>query len=99
MAVKEKTQTTQKISNPTGPIKIDDKDLNTLKTLQQDTDKLIYNLGQIYVQKEKINQTEISLKKLIKNIEQREGDLGKELSSKYGVGSVDIAAGTFTPTS
>ena len=94
MAVKEKTQPTP---NPAGPTKIDEVDLNSLKTLQQDTDKLIYNLGQLYVQKEKINQTENDLKKVIKEIEQREEDLGKELSAKYGIGSVNIEAGTFTP--
>ena len=94
MAINEKPKP---ISNQTGPTKIDEKDLNTLKTLQQDTDKLIYNLGQLYVQKEKINQTENDLKKVIKEIEQREEDLGKELSAKYGIGSVNIEAGTFTP--
>ena len=92
MAVKEKQQ-------PTGPIKIDEKDLNTLKTLQQDTDKLIYNLGQLYVQKQKLDQSEDGLKETIIKIEQREEDLGKELSAKYGVGSVDIEAGIFTPKS
>ena len=92
MAVKEKQQ-------PTGPIKIDEKDLNTLKTLQQDTDKLIYNLGQLYVQKQKLDQSEEGLKETIQKIEQREEILGKELSAKYGVGSVDIEAGTFTPNS
>ena len=96
MAVKEKPPTTP---NPTGPIKIDEKDLNTLKTLQQDTDKLVYNLGQLYVQKQKLDQSEDGLKETIKKIEKREEDLGKELSSKYGVGSVDIEAGIFTPTS
>ena len=89
----------QEKQQPTGPIKIDEKDLNTLKTLQQDTDKLIYNLGQLYVQKQKLDQSEEGLKETIQKIEQREEILGKELSAKYGVGSVDIEAGTFTPNS
>ena len=96
MAINEKPKSTPK---PTGPIKIDEKDLNTLKTLQQDTDKLIYNLGQLYVQKQKLDQSEDGLKEKIKEIEQKEEDLGKELSAKYGVGSVNIDAGTFTPNS
>ena len=93
MAVKEKTQKT-KTSQPT---KIEEKDLNTLKTLQQDTDKLIYNLGQLYVQKEKLLGSENELKKSIKEIEQREIKLGKELSDKYGIGTINIDAGTFIP--
>jgi prefoldin subunit 5 len=93
MAVKTKTEAPKS----TEPKKIEEKDLNTLKQLQADTDKLVYNLGQLYVQKEKLNETENELKKSIKAIEQREEALGKELSSKYGIGTVNIEAGTFTP--
>ena len=93
MAVKTKTEAPKS----TEPKKIDEKDLNTLKQLQADTDKLVYNLGQLYVQKEKLNETENELKKAMKAIEQREEALGKELSSKYGIGTVNIEAGTFTP--
>ena len=94
MAVKEKTTKTTKT---TEPVKIEEKDLNTLKQLQQDTDKLIYNLGQLYVQKDKLSRTEDELKKAIQNVDQRELNLGKELSTKYGIGTVNIEAGTFTP--
>ena len=93
MAVKTKTEAPKS----TEPKKIEEKDLNTLKQLQADTDKLVYNLGQLYVQKEKLNETENELKKAMKAIEQREEALGKELSSKYGIGTVNIEAGTFTP--
>ena len=93
MAVKTKTEAPKS----TEPKKIEEKDLNTLKQLQADTDKLVYNLGQLYVQKEKLNETENELKKSIKAIEQRAEALGKELSSKYGIGTVNIEAGTFTP--
>ena len=44
-----------------------------------------------------MNQTEDGLKQAIKTIEQREEDLGKQLSAKYGIGTVNIEAGTFTP--
>ena len=71
MAVKTKTEA-PKTSEPR---KIDEKDLNTLKQLQADTDKLVYNLGQL----------------------NREEVLGKELSAKYGIGTVNIEAGMFTP--
>ena len=73
MAVKTKTEAPKS----TEPKKIEEKDLNTLKQLQADTDKLVYNLGQLYVQKEKLNETENELKKSIKAIEQREEALGK----------------------
>ena len=91
-------EATKTALKPTETIKMEEVDLNNLKQLQQDTDKLIYNLGQLYVQKEKLSKTEESLKKAIQNVDQREENLGKELSSKYGVGRVNIEAGTFTPT-
>ena len=93
MAVKTKTENPKSLE----PKKIEEKDLNPLKQLQQDTDKLIYNLGQLYVQKDKLLRTEDELKKEILNVDQREESLGKELSAKYGIGTVNIEAGTFTP--
>ena len=93
MAVKTKTETPKSAE----PKKIEEKDLNTLKQLQADTDKLVYNLGQLYVQKQKLNDTEDGLLEAMKTIENREEALGKELSAKYGIGTVNIEAGTFTP--
>ena len=93
MAVKTKTETPKS----TEPKKIEEKDLNTLKQLQADTDKLVYNLGQLYVQKQKLNDTEDGLLEAMKTIENREESIGKELSAKYGIGTVNIEAGTFTP--
>ena len=93
MAVKTKKETPKS----TEPKKIEEKDLNTLKQLQADTDKLVYNLGQLYVQKQKLNDTEDGLLEAMKAIENREEALGKELSAKYGIGTVNIEAGTFTP--
>jgi len=93
MAVKTKTESPKSTESN----KIEEKDLNILKQLQADTDKLVYNLGQLYVQKEKLNQTENEFKQAMKSIEQREEALGKELSAKYGIGTVNIEAGTFTP--
>jgi len=74
MAVKTKTETPKS----TEPKKIEEKDLNTLKQLQADTDKLVYNLGQLYVQKQKLNDTEDGLLEAMKTIENREEALGKE---------------------
>ena len=93
MAVKTKTEA-PKTSEPR---KIDEKDLNTLKQLQADTDKLVYNLGQLYIQKQKLSDIEDGLLEAMKAIENREEVLGKELSAKYGIGTVNIEAGMFTP--
>ena len=95
MAVKSKKETPK----PTGPQKIEEQDLNNLKQLQKDTDALVYNLGQLAIQKQKMADTESELKKAITIIDKREEELGKQLSDKYGVGTVNIEEGTFTPRS
>ena len=102
MAIKTKKETpipTPKSLNSSKPMKIEENDLNSLKQLQQDTDRLVYSLGQLYIQKEKLSNTEDGLKKAISQIEQKEEELGKQLSDKYGVGTVNIEEGTFTPRS
>jgi len=92
MAVKEKT--TKKAST-----KFEDKDLQTLRDLQGQTDKIVYSLGQISIQRERLNMSENQLKEELTKIDQKEAELGKEFASKYGVGNVDIETGNFTPAS
>jgi|TARA_B100000035_G_scaffold282979_1_gene264861 multidrug resistance efflux pump len=101
MAVKKPTKTTESTTSSKSleSKKIEENDLNNLKQLQTETDRLVYSLGQLYIQKEKLSNTENDLKKAIHQIEQKEEELGKQLSSKYGVGTVNIEEGTFVPRS
>ena len=62
-------------------------------------DKIVYSLGQISIQRERLNMSENQLKEELKKIDQKEAELGKEFASKYGVGNVDIETGDFTPAS
>jgi hypothetical protein len=78
MAVKEKT-------SKKAPTKFEDKDLQTLRDLQGQTERL--------------NMSENQLKEELKKIDQKEAELGKEFATKYGVGNVDIETGNFTPAS
>ena len=94
MAVKEKTSKT----SGTKPTKFEDKDLQTLRDLQGQTDKIVYSLGQITIQRERLLMSEDQLKEELKKIDQKEAELGKEFASKYGVGNVDIETGDFTPS-
>ena len=95
MAVKEKTQKTK----PTKTTKFEDADLKILRDLQSETDKIVYSLGQISIQRERLTQTENNLKSELQKIDQKEAELGKDFASKYGVGNVDIETGNFTPQS
>ena len=50
MAVKEKT-------SKKATTKFEDKDLQTLRDLQGQTDKIVYSLGQISIQRERLNMS------------------------------------------
>ena len=91
-----KPETMEQNQNKASVRKMDPEDLENLQKLQTETDRLIYNLGQVWVQKEKTQSTENELRKKLKSLESKEAELGKQLSSKYGVGTVDITSGTFT---
>ena len=92
MAVKEKT-------SKKATTKFEEKDLQTLRELQGQTDKIVYSLGQITIQRERLNMSESQLKEELTKIDQKEAELGKEFATKYGVGNVDIETGDFTPSS
>ena len=55
MAVKEKKSETK-------TTKFEDKDLQTLRDLQKQTDQIVYSLGQITIQRERLNMSEKQLK-------------------------------------
>ena len=59
-------------------------ELNQLKELRVKTNQLVGQFGQLHINQIKLE----NLKK----------QLTKELSKKYGDGSIDLETGTFTPT-
>ena len=71
-------------------VKFSTEDIEKIQKLQSDTNAVMFQFGQLKVNQIKLEQQE-------KFLEQREEALGKELSSKYGIGTVNIEAGTFTP--
>ena len=62
-------------------------------------DEIIVKLGQISIQKIQIESTENELKNEFFKTQQEESTLAKTLSDKYGVGTLDIESGKFTPQS
>ena len=54
-------------------------------------------MGQLYVNKIKLEEVELKLKKELKSLEEKETNIAKKLSDKYGNGSIDLNSGTFTP--
>ena len=52
----------------------------------------------MYLSKLRLEEQEKFLQNQIKELEQEEATIAKQLSDKYGKGSIDIQTGEFTPT-
>ncbi len=74
-------------------------DLDNLKKLQADMDRLVVAFGQLTIQETALVAQKETLNKTLVDIKQREVDLAKELSTKYGEGSLDLETGKFSAAS
>ena len=46
----------------------------------------------------KLKETKEKLKTELAKLEEKESNIAKKLSNKYGDGSIDLGSGTFTPS-
>ena len=97
MAIKDK-----KVPSPSeinkSPQSFDKKELEQIRDLRTKLDRITYQLGQLFINKNKLKETEDTLSNELKSLESEEATLAEFLSKKYGKGSIDIETGTFTPT-
>ena len=89
MTLKESTPNVQKFT---------EEELTTLRTIQSKSQNTTIQFGQLYLNKLRLEEQETILKNHVKEIEQEESQVAKQLSDKYGKGSIDIETGEFTPT-
>ena len=82
----------------TTPHSFNEQELNQLKNLREKLRNLAFQFGQLQINKIKLEDTEIELKKELSILEKEEENIAKTLSSKYGKGSINLDSGTFTPT-
>ena len=96
MAIKD-----QKIPSPKDlkslPQSFTEQELKELVDLRTEVSQLTAQMGQLYVNKIKLEEVELKLKKELKSLEEKETNIAKKLSDKYGNGSIDLNSGTFTP--
>tara|TARA_B100001778_G_scaffold122855_1_gene100979 strand:+ start:309 stop:602 length:294 start_codon:yes stop_codon:yes gene_type:complete len=95
MAIKQKIPSPQEIK--TTPQSFSQEELNEIKELRDEINTLSFQFGQLAVQKIKLEEQENSLKKELNQVEKKEASLAKNLTNKYGKGSIDLKTGTFTP--
>ena len=85
-------------------MKITDEEMQSIKTIQEEYTqvgvqfvqlKLAKNSSEEYLKK--LNEQEETLTNGIQEINEREKKLADDLNEKYGVGSLDMTTGEFTP--
>jgi len=80
-------------------IKFTEQELIELKELQSEYQRVIYNLGQIQIEKRILESKEKEINSIYDSLNQKEKVLIDNLNQKYGAGSLDLESGTFTPNS
>lgn len=80
-------------------IKFSEQELNSIKELQKEYNKLSIALGQLELEKMVLKTREETLYSTFKTISEKEQTIIQDLNSKYGVGSLNLETGTFTPNS
>lgn len=79
------------------PIKFTEEELKSLQNLQLTYNQLTMALGQLTVSNYALKEREETLKVALLDTRTKETELAKELTEKYGKGSLNIENGEFTP--
>ena len=95
MAIDKKIPSPSEVKS--SPVSFSQEELNEIRDLRTELNQITFQLGQIKINKIRIENTEILIKKDLTNLEEKETKIAKKLSDKYGKGSIDIETGTFIP--
>jgi len=95
MALKESLAKVEE--SPAKVQKFSKEELEQLTTLQSKSQNATLQFGQLYLSKIRLEEQETALKAYVKNLEEEEAKIAKDLSDKYGKGSINIETGEFTP--
>ena len=93
--------TNKKIPSPSSvkesTTKFSKTELEEIEKLQEEISTITFQLGQINISKIRIEEQYQLLKDNLKNAGDKEIQLAKRLSSKYGKGSLNLNTGEFSP--
>jgi len=95
MAIEKKIPSPSEITGEAK--KFTSEEVQELQTLESQIAQLTNSFGQLSLSKIKLEEQESFLKSQLKILEEKETNLAKSLSDKYGKGSLDIETGEFTP--
>ena len=79
------------------PTKFSKTELEEIQNLQEEISSITFQLGQLSISKIRIEEQDQLLKEKLNNSRNKEIQLAKKLSSKYGKGSLNLDTGEFSP--
>lgn len=77
--------------------KLTEEELQKIGELQQKNNAVVAELGQIELIKMNVDARRASAEEFLAELRKDEEELGKELSDKYGTGSINLETGEFVP--
>ena len=81
------------------PIKMTAEEIEKFQSIQQKNNLVVNELGAIELAKLQIERRRIEALNFLTSLREEEQIFGKELSEKYGDGSIDLEKGEFFPAS
>ena len=78
-------------------IKFTEEELKSLQDLQGTYQQITLAMGQISLSKIQLENREKSVLNTLNEVREKENELAKELTEKYGKGSLNLETGEFTP--
>ena len=77
--------------------KLSQEELQTIQQLQEKNRAIVMEFGEIELIKLNLERRAENAKKFLADLREEENNFGKELSEKYGDGTVDLSTGEFVP--
>lgn len=77
--------------------KLTTEELEKLQSIQQKNNAVVNELGNLEITKLQIEGRKNEVVKYFNELKEEEQTFGKELSDKYGVGTIDLEKGEFVP--
>jgi hypothetical protein len=79
------------------PIKFTEDELKSIQDLQVNYNQITLAMGQLTISRLGLDTREETLKQALTEASTKENEVAKELTEKYGKGSLNIENGEFTP--
>lgn len=77
--------------------KLSQEELQSIQQLQEKNKAIVMEFGEIEMIKLNLERKAENAKKFLAELREEENTFGKELSDKYGDGTVDLSTGEFVP--